>query len=172
MVTKLFGPTCDALANAKWRPDDFLQAPLVVLALARLAGRDERSREVLADYAVRDRVRGAVQSLLERRPRLRDWRKQRLSSYIAYYLTAALLEVVDGAHDAGDGYGDDGEFRLLALLGIDRQDVGKALARSFAVARDELCRQLAAHAAGDASAFDVVRLAYSLSTYVAVADAK
>ena len=169
---QLFGPTCDALANAKWRPDDFLQAPLVVLALARLAGRDERSREVLAEYAVRDRVRGAVQSLLERRPRLRDWRKQRLSSYIAYYLTAALLEVVDGAHDAGDGYGDDGEFRLLALLGVDRQDVGKALARSFAVARDELCRQLAAHAAGDASAFDVVRLAYSLSTYVAVADAR
>ena len=154
---QLFGPTCDALANAKWRPDDFLQAPLVVLALARLAGRDERSREVLADYAVRDRVRGAVQSLLERRPRLRDWRKQRLSSYIAYYLTAALLEVVDGAHDAGDGYGDDGEFRLLALLGIDRQDVGKALARSFAVARDELCRQLAAHAAGDGEVLPVGR---------------
>ena len=165
----VFGPVAEGLARSPWRPDDFLQAPLVVIALARLAASgDARSRAVVSSFETRDRLRGAVLSLLEMRPHLRDWKRQKLSCYLHYYLTRALLEVVAAAHDSGDAYaggddgaGDDGAFRFLALLRVDRGSVALALTRAFQVARDELCRQVAAAASGDSSGFDVTKLASS-----------
>ena len=161
-----FAAAGPALAASTWRNDDLLQVPLVVSALVRLAARGNADARGVALEASKARLRDAVQALLERRPRLRDWRRQPLSCYLIYWLTVALLDTIDPAHDAQE------DFQLLAFLDIDRADVGLALQRSFEVSRDELCRQLAYATAGDAEAFDATKLAYSLATYATVAAAR
>ena len=60
----------------------------------------------------------------------------------------------------------------FCCAGVRRFDVALALQRSFEVSRDELCRQLAYASAGDATSYDVTKLAYSLATYVSVCDAR
>ena len=135
-----------ALAEAPWRTDDLLQAPLVVSALARAA----------VGPPCTDRLAGAVEALLACRPHLRDWRRQKLSSYLTYWLTRALLDVADAD--------------LVEFLGIDSMAMAFALKRSFQVARDELCRQLAYDSMGEPA--DATRVAYSLATYASVGAAR
>ena len=50
------------------------------------------------------------------------------------------------------------------------QDLFAALLACGEVSSNELCRQLAYHTAGDTNSFDVVRLAYSLLTWIRCAD--
>ena len=141
-----FPAVTKALAEAPWRTDDLLQAPLVVSALARAA----------VGPPCTDRLAGAVEALLACRPHLRDWRRQKLSSYLTYWLTRALLDVADAD--------------LVEFLGIDSMAMAFALKRSFQVARDELCRQLAYDSMGEPA--DATRVAYSLATYASVGMAR
>ena len=141
-----FPAVTKALADAPWRTDDLLQAPLVVSALARAA----------VGPPCTDRLAGAVEALLACRPHLRDWRRQKLSSYLTYWLTRALLDVADAD--------------LVEFLGIDSMAMAFALKRSFQVARDELCRQLAYDSMGEPA--DATRVAYSLATYASVGAAR
>ena len=141
-----FPAVTKALAEAPWRTDDLLQAPLVVSALARAA----------VGPPCTDRLAGAVEALLACRPHLRDWRRQKLSSYLTYWLTRALLDVADAD--------------LVEFLGIDSMAMAFALKRSFQVARDELCRQLAYDSMGEPA--DATRVAYSLATYASVGAAR
>ena len=141
-----FPAVTKALAEAPWRTDDLLQAPLVVSALARAA----------VGPPCTDRLAGAVEALLACRPHLRDWRRQKLSSYLTYWLTRALLDVADAD--------------LVDFLGIDSMAMAFALKRSFQVARDELCRQLAYDSMGEPA--DATRVAYSLATYASVGAAR
>lgn len=141
-----FPAATKALAQASWRTDDLLQAPLVVSALARAA----------VGPPCTDRLKTAVEALLACRPHLRDWRRQKLSSYLTYWLTRALLDVADAD--------------LVEFLKIDQGAVGFALKRAFQVARDELCRQLAYDSMGEPA--DATRVAYSLATYASVGAAR
>jgi len=166
------GGVLDSLLDAKWREDDLMQIPLVLFTVAR-SGTDGGA-EPRAAIAAHPRLRKAALALITERPKLRDWRQQRLSTYLQFWATAALLELLDAAHDTGAPYRMNGtapEFKLLEALGFteeDRINLARSLERSYQVARDELCRQLAYSVSGDRNNFDVTKLACSMLTYYAV----
>lgn len=64
--------------------------------------------------------------------------------------------------------GDDSFSKLpeSALPSELLGDLTLSVSRAFEVSRDELCRQVAYHTAGDDRTFDCTRLAYSILTYV------
>lgn len=104
-----------------------------------------------------------------------------MSDYILYLLTDSLASLVESTPPriiASSTKSDDDEVvpglgNLPASLLPEgaASSTLLALTRCVEVSYNELCRQLAFRSAGDSTSFDVIRLAYSLLTYIRASNA-
>ena len=99
-----------------------------------------------------------------------------MSDYIYYLIASSLVILVQSTPkkiNSKDDNGDIGFGGLPAavLPGGTASLALLALTRCVEVSYNELCRQLAFRSAGDMSSFDVMRLAYSLLTYIKASNA-
>ena len=136
------------LLAAEQRDDDTMQAVLIVAA-ARLMDPGES--------ATNSKLATSIEAMLLARPRRREGRSSPISAYLRFWLAYAT-SLLPGVALPDGGAAPAASTALLTLQ------------RACDSAYDDLCRQLAFDAAGDAYSFDVVVLAYSLLTYVLVLD--
>eukprot|EP00978_Attheya_sp_CCMP212_P011312 scaffold27876_cov51-Attheya_sp.AAC.5 len=173
-----------ALIMADWSEEDLFQVPLVLHTVLSI----DRNREILGqrtmDESMSVKVRTLVSSLLSARPMRRFGQNQLYSDYIMFQGAQAMADLQDATTkptppDSSDGEGSDDEGSDTNINGIGIGGIPEkalpdgaasvlslGLARYVEVSYNELCRQLAYRSAGDASSFDVLRLAYSLLTYI------
>jgi hypothetical protein len=112
-----------------------------------------------------------ISATLDSRPKRRNGINQYYSDYIQYLITDALAMLVETTPKSTD--------KEIGLGGLPKSSLPEgaagltllALTRCVEVSYNELCRQLAFRTAGDMSNFDVIRLAYSLLTYVKASNA-
>mmetsp|Transcript_30968 Transcript_30968/g.99906 ORF Transcript_30968/g.99906 Transcript_30968/m.99906 type:complete len:741 (-) Transcript_30968:384-2606(-) len=153
-----------ALLDAEWRDGDLFQLPLLAHASVELAKKRPTSRIELLERL--SKLAEATDLMVASRARMTDSYRQQLSCYLQFWLAKALLSLVDLAFE------EEAVRGSIIATSKTARPLAKALARAHEVARNEVCRQIAYDAAGDASGFDVVRLAYSLLAYACVGRAK
>jgi hypothetical protein len=116
-------------------------------------------------------VKELISATIDSRPRRRNGINQYYSDYIQYLITDALTTLVESTPDSIDNEIGLGGLPLAALPERAASNTLLALTRCVEVSYNELCRQLAFRTAGDMTNFDVIRLAYSLLTYVKASNA-
>lgn len=173
-----------ALLLSEWRQDDLFQVPLLLYTLLKV----DSDRKLLgpnADEELASKLRALISAVLSARPRRRDGSRQRYSDYILYQTTQVLAEMYDSTEISVSPITEtdeiaqtqtedvvvqvpDGVGGLPASAVPDgaESQIPLALARCAETSSNELCRQLAYRSAGDQTSFDVMRLAYSLLTYI------
>ncbi|KAL7511208.1 hypothetical protein ACHAXN_008091 [Cyclotella atomus] len=146
------------------------QVPLLLYTVLKADG----EREVLnqdMDEEFCHRVKELISATIDSRPRRRNGINQYYSDYIQYLITDALTTLVESTPDSIDNEIGLGGLPLAALPERAASNTLLALTRCVEVSYNELCRQLAFRTAGDMTNFDVIRLAYSLLTYVKASNA-
>lgn len=166
-----------ALLDSDWRKDDLFQVPLLLSTVLKL----DPKRKVLNAYLEEERaarLRLLIEKVLEARPRRRFGSVQTFSDYIQFLCTQAFVELYSSTQvptRSSSFTADKSEQSVeIGIAGLPNKvvpdgaagGVTLALARSVEVSQNELCRQLAFRSSGDYYSFDVMRLAYSLLTYV------
>lgn len=97
-----------------------------------------------------------------------------MSDYILYLITeslASLVETTTTSISDNDNETGLGGLPSSSLPEDAASQTLLALSRCVEVSYNELCRQLAFRSAGDMTSFDVMRLAYSLLTYIKASNA-
>ena len=112
-----------------------------------------------------------VSATIASRPKRRNGINQRYSDYIQYVITNALTALIESTPEHNNEKIDLGGLPSSALPEGAVSSTLLALTRCVEVSYNELCRQLAFRTAGDMAKFDVIRLAYSLLTYVKASNA-
>lgn len=170
----------EAVLMADWREDDLFQVPLLLSTVLDV----DSHRNVLGrnmNEALASRVRNLVEAVLTARPMRRYGQTQPYSEYIIYHCTKAmsamqkstpiLMPPGSSEESANDGSDSDvgvGSLPEKALPEGAASQVPLGLTRAAEVSFNELCRQIAFRSAGDRTSFDVMKLAYSLLTYITV----
>jgi len=172
------------LLKSQWREDDLFQVPLVLYTLLIL-NQDHSSiiRFVASDERIANRIQKMISVILQACPDPRLGTRQPNSDYITYQIckVSALLyeaslkteqqqqqlqkQQTDDSTDAGT-MSWKSEFPIQLLPEGGAAEIYSALLACAEVSSNELCRQLAYHAAGDTNSFDIIRLAYSLLTWI------
>lgn len=165
----------EALLASEWRESDLFQVPLLLFTILQVDA--DRSWLGQLDEASASRVRRLIEVVLNARPRRRFGSTQSFSDYILFQCARAYAELQASSKvpslaaeksDKSESYSEQGIAGLPASAIPEgaANSLSLALARCVEVSQNELCRQLAFRTAGDYSNFDVVRLAYSLLTYL------
>jgi len=168
------------LLLSEWREDDLFQVPLLLYTVLKI----DHQRALLKslDERLAARMRKLFQAVLGARPRRRDGMEQTYSDYILFQCSQVYATMYDGMsvpatvsldETALASKQENSEYPS-PIAGIAAQalpdgissQLSLALLRCVEVSTNELCRQLALRSAGDTSSFDVMRLAYSLLTYI------
>ena len=171
------------LLASDWRKDDLFQVPLLLYTTLLV----DSDRKLLGPSSINEQVASKIRELitavLTSRPRRRDGARQRYSDYILYQTCqvlatmydsteipmAPMTEVEEGirtADLAADGNEQVAGLPASAVPDGAASQIPLALARCAETSSNELCRQLAYRSAGDQTSFDIMRLAYSMLTYV------
>eukprot|EP00316_Scyphosphaera_apsteinii_P011195 CAMPEP_0119316478 /NCGR_PEP_ID=MMETSP1333-20130426/39749_1 /TAXON_ID=418940 /ORGANISM="Scyphosphaera apsteinii, Strain RCC1455" /LENGTH=730 /DNA_ID=CAMNT_0007322131 /DNA_START=134 /DNA_END=2326 /DNA_ORIENTATION=+ len=163
----------DALFQESWEADNTLQAALLVV-VNRLF--DPSCHRLKACPAQQAHFADCINHILSKRPTRQAGRLQKLSAYLRYWCSRALILLLNPLSPGDAATSNDAPYLDPALPNDALPKnaaarVALALERSAEVSYDDVCRQLAFRAAGDSVTFDVVVLAYSLITYVAIGDA-
>mmetsp|Transcript_25229 Transcript_25229/g.55085 ORF Transcript_25229/g.55085 Transcript_25229/m.55085 type:complete len:576 (+) Transcript_25229:103-1830(+) len=173
-----------ALLASNCRQDDLFQIPLLLYTLLRV----DTDRSVLHSAASNEytaaKLKKLFSAVLSARPHRSSGAAQVHSDYIIYQIckVLALLQIDTGTcttnpisinttGSSTDSTDNETEAKTLglpkrALPDNVASDVFWALLRCNEVSFNELCRQLAYRTARDSNLFDVIRLAYSLLTYI------
>ena len=176
-----------ALLASTWREDDLFQVPLLLYTVLRL----DEDRSVLSSFAQSNekdafKIQQLITAVLQARPKRRAGERQIYSDYITYQICRSLALLQESTDRKSSGTPSDkkpqveGDFVSdfsndeIVVGGLPANavpdgaaaEISLGLARCAEVASNELCRQLAYRTAGDSTSFDVIRLAYSLLTYV------
>jgi hypothetical protein len=182
------------LLAAKWRDDDLFQVPLLIYTILRVDSDRSLLRHVAAqDKATALRIQTLISSVLKGRPHRKLGTRQIHSDYIIYQVCKVLallqqqqpppsaetegnFDETDSSSSKADTSVEDetvnkteygvGGLPLTALPEGASSEVFWGLLRCAEVSSNELCRQLSYRLAGDLNSFDVIRLAYSLLTYL------
>lgn len=146
----------------------------------------DRDRSVLnsdvMDAELCHGVKQLISATLENRPKRRSGMTQPVSNYVIYLITMSLAALVESTpptlavQGGGAASGEDDDVGLgglpnAALPEGAASSAVLALARCVEVSYNGLCRQLAFRSAGDMTSFDVMKLAYSLLTYIRASEA-
>ena len=164
----------DATLDSNWSEEDLFQVPLLVHTVLALDEKRVLFRDM--DDGRKERVRILMESLLGARPKRRNGHTQPLSDYLMFLCAQAMATM----HDSTKTFDDDdisnagtnaegvrvGGLPLDALPPDFSSQLTLGVVRSAETSFNELCRQLAYRNAGDGNNFDVMRLGYSLLTYV------
>ena len=161
-----------ALLRANWRDDDMFQIPLLLSTVLKI----DKDRNVLnenMDEELCHRVKKLITATIENRPKRRSGMAQPMSDYILYLITDSLAELVESTPENNNSEDEMsiglGGLPSSALPEGAASSALLALTRCVEVSYNELCRQLAFRSAG--TSFDVMRLAYSLLTYIKASNA-
>jgi hypothetical protein len=152
-----------ALLQSPWRQDDLFQVPLLLATVLEVMDKDSSIRlssfekDETEQAIVADHVTSLVDAVLEARPLRRLGVTQSYSDYILFQCTEAYAALNRGGLE---------RLSSLAMPEDSANKLSLALLRCSEVSLNELCRQLAFRTASDQSNFDIMRLAYSLLTYV------
>jgi hypothetical protein len=179
-LTKIHIPdVVENLIKSEWREGDLFQVPLLLYTILSV---DDKNHSLLRaacasssssilnstnddeedDTAINvaNRIQKLIDIVLEARPHRRLGGRQEHSDYILYqlYKVIGLLQ-------------QESNLDLLPNSALPegkniRSELFWVLQRSSEVSYNELCRELAYRTAGDSNSFDVIRLAYSLLTYI------
>jgi len=175
------------LLGSEWRKDDLFQVPLLLYTALQV----DSERKLLGPSGVSEelasKLRDLVTAVLSARPRRRDGNRQRYSDYIIYQTCQVLATMYDSTEVPVSPRTEADEIALAEteeedIVVTPNESVGGlpasalpegavsqislALTRCAETSSNELCRQLAYRSAGDQTSFDVMRLAYSLLTYI------
>lgn len=172
------------LLASDWRKDDLFQVPLLLYTTLLV----DSDRKLLGPTSINEQVASKIRELitavLTSRPRRRDGARQRYSDYIIYQTCQVLAAMYDSTEipmAPVTEVEEDIRTADVAAEGSNKQVAGLpasavpdgaasqiplALARCAETSSNELCRQLAYRSAGDQTSFDIMRLAYSMLTYV------
>lgn len=181
------------LLKSKWREDDLFQVPLLIYTLLRVDEDRSLIRSAACDPAIANKIQTLIDVVVKACPDPRLGTRQVYSDYITYQVckVLALLQesteipkAVKEETATNDTSNDDDETVTNATSTEERPAVGvgglplnaipeelsfeilRALLNCAEVSSNELYRQLALRAADDRNSFDVIRLAYSLLTYI------
>lgn len=161
----------NAVLHSNWREHDLYQVSLILLAVFRL----DPSLESIQDGSSKERLAMLISLALSARPQRRRGERQPFSAYIQYLCAGVYADLMRLQRNGGGGDGTVLDGLLLPgsaeTKTSKRQVIVLAVARSAELAQVELCRQLAYRAAGDRALFDVIKLVYSLLTYLKATDA-
>lgn len=171
-----------ALLRAPWREEDLFQVPLLLYTVLEI----DSDRSILnssMDEELCHKVKQLVAATINSRPRRRNGVNQPISDYILFLVADSLASLVESTPASSPRIvkkGEEDDDVPLTLLGNLPASVLPdgaasstllALTRCVEVSYNELCRQLAFRSAGDSTSFDVIRLAYSLLTYIRASNA-
>ena len=170
-----------ALLRSDWRYNDLFQVSLLTYTLlqhaAATSDEDEKNKliesllqEDTEDDTVDDdanRFRQLVSSVLTGRPKRRLGSQQIFSDYILYKCCCAyaLLRDMLLQHQQKQPTLSESQQKRRRKAQLE-VELTIALSRCAEVSMNELCKQIAYHSAGDSTSFDIIRLAYSLLSYV------
>lgn len=152
------GQVLKSVLTSAWRDDDLFQAPLLLYTLLKV----DKGRSLICNNPHNaERIGMLITAVLKARPHRHNGMEQEHSDYIIYQIckVVALLQESISSPQPGSLPSD------VLPENISSQ-IFWALLRCAEVSSNELCRQLAYRAAADSASFDVVRLAYSLLTYL------
>mmetsp|Transcript_35829 Transcript_35829/g.86633 ORF Transcript_35829/g.86633 Transcript_35829/m.86633 type:complete len:657 (+) Transcript_35829:547-2517(+) len=161
------------LLKTEWRDDDLFQVPLLLNTILEV----DTSRLVIGEDLEKDltpKVRELVEAVLGARPKRRAGVNQDFSDYIQYLCCQAYATLHDSTEIPTESESDRVDKKERGLGGLPAKAIpdGAAAELSLALTRcaessfNELCRQLAYRGADERTHFDVIRLAYSLLSYV------
>ena len=162
-----------ATLHSDWDEKDLFQVPLLIRVVLSMDSERDLFKD-MNEYEAR-RVKELIQAVLDARPLRRSGQVQQLSDYLIFLCGQAMIALHDSI-DVDDFQRDQGEDNDNQT-GIGRLPVNMlpensssllllSLSRCVEVSFNELCRQLAYRNSGDRNNFDIMRLAYSLLTYV------
>ena len=165
----------DATLDSNWSEEDLFQVPLLVHTVLALDKKRVLFRDM--DNGRKERVRVLMESLLDARPMRRNGHTQPLSDYLIFLCAQAMATMHDSTKtfdndDDISNAGTNAEGVRVGGLPLDAlppdfsSQLTLGVVRSAETSFNELCRQLAYRNAGDGNNFDVMRLGYSLLTYV------
>jgi hypothetical protein len=184
----------ESVLRANWREEDMFQVPLVLYTILNIDADGTFLRNT--DEDMRSRLRRLIDATISNRPRRRDGINQPASAYITYLITRALSGLATkssipppatpatggGGENDDDDDDDDARGARDVALGMGGLPISAlpegaesstllALTRCVEVSYNELCRQLAYRSSDDMSSFDVMKLAYSLLSYIEASNA-
>jgi len=167
----------DATLRSDWNDEDLFQVPLLIHVLLTMDPERILFRDM--DDTTTEKVKSLIQALLSARPLRRSGQVQSLSDYLLFLCAQAMTTLHDSTdfmleeqEEGGQDREPTGIGRLpqKALPEDASSELSLGLYRCVEVSYNELCRQLAYRSSGDRNNFDVMRLAYSLLTYVTTAN--
>ena len=187
--------TLGALLTAPFREDDLFQMPLLLYTILFVDSDRSIIRNLVSESGnddmntianvVSQRLQKLLRTILDARPHRHYGIQQANSDYVIYQICKSIAILQRQAGGPGDssrgrGVGIGGLPKCVipkpsaVAYGDEDHDISLevyfALLRCAEVSSNELCRQLAYRISGDITSFDVIRLAYSLLTYVRSTD--
>lgn len=175
----------EELLTSDWRQDDLFQIPLLLNTALQVDSERRMLGPTVMNEAIASKVRALVAAVLSARPKRRNGAQQPYSAYIVFQICNVLASMYDStevpvlpiteADEIAEVSSDDvveassegvGGLPANAVPDGAASQLGLALARCAETSSNELCRQLAYRSAGDETSFDVMKLAYSLLTYI------
>jgi len=166
-----------ALLESQWREDDLFQVPLVLYTLLTLDLDHPLIKFVASDEHIASRIQRMIAAILQACPDPRAGTRQSNSDYITYQICKVVALLYDASkkqrwkastnHTTTE---KPSSIQFPTELLPEESDLQSALLACAEVSSNELCRQLAYHTAGDTNSFDVIRLAYSLLTWIRCTD--
>jgi len=161
------------LVNAPWREDDLFQVPVLLYTILKVDSDRSLLRNELMSSDIASRIRALLDATISAKPKRRDGSNQVYSDYVIFQCCQVFSEMQDTTEnplpnsvEPTDDQLNVGGLPVDALPEGAASQIPLALSRCAELSLNEMCRQLAYHAAGDNSTFDAVRLAYALLTYV------
>lgn len=161
------------LVNAEWREDDLFQVPVLLYTILKVDSDKSLLRDSLQSSDFASKIRSLLSAVSTARARRRDGPNQNFSDYIMFQCCQVYSLLQDMTESPAPSNIEPSDDQLsVGGLPVDALPEGLAsqiplgLSRFAELSFNELCRQLAYRTAGDTSAFDPIRLAYSLLTYI------
>jgi len=154
-----------------WRQEDLFQVPVMLYTALEVDAR--RSFLGRVDESTAARIHSLIDSVLQARPRRRDGLQQAYSDYIQFQCTQVYAQLyTDRASAPNNSFTSETLHTRTGMSGLPQRAipdgapsaVALALTRCAEISYNTLCREIALRSAG--AEFDVMRLAYSLLTYV------
>jgi hypothetical protein len=174
-----------ALLSSEWREEDMFQVPLLLYTVLKvdakrnILGPSNYGSNTGMDEQLAARIRRLVTVVLSARPHRRSGNQQPYSDYILYQCAQCYSALIDSTPTptisaifgeqettASEKEAGIGGLPVSALPEGAASQLSLAVSRCAEISMNELCRQLALRSAGDTTSFDVMRLAYSLLTYI------
>jgi hypothetical protein len=170
---------------SSWRKEDLFQVPLLISVILQIDKKRELLSPRLINEDLADKIRTLISALLSARPMRRNGNTQPLSEYLLFQCTRAMATLNDATstdnllqerffESEHDTQTEDQDANVISVGGLPMKaiplgaasELSLGLHRCAEISFNELCKQLAFRISGDRTNFDIMRLAYSLLTYI------